>query len=115
MRILILGDHLPLTAEITAYARKRFDTALCKFDRRIQDVIIRVSDINGPKHGDDKRCRVTINLLRLGGGKILIEHIAGDLYAAIDAVANRAKVAVVRRVQKAKSFTHDSANGMPAF
>ena len=114
MRIHILGDHLPLTTEISNYAHKRLDTALGKFDRRIQDVTVRLSEVNGPKHGDDKRCRVAINLLRLGGEPILVEHVANDLYAAIDAVASRAKLALVRRVQKAKSFTHDGASGLPA-
>lgn len=111
MRIQILGDHLALTQEITDYATRRLETALGKFDHRLEDVTMRVSDVNGPRGGTDKRCRVEVQFVRLGGEPIHIDETQEDLYAAIDATAARAKTAVVRRIEKAKTFTHESASG----
>jgi ribosome-associated translation inhibitor RaiA len=63
---------------------------------------VSLSDINGPRGGRDKRCKIQVQLA--GGKDVLIEDTEADLYHAIDRAAERADRAVVRRVEHLREF-----------
>lgn len=94
MRIVIRSGHAA-PAAIAAQARRRFEFALGRFGARVRSLTVRLSDLNGPKGGVDKQCRVAI---RLDGTKrtIVIEHTDQSAVAAIDRAAERAARAVAR-------------------
>ena len=56
--------------------------ALTCCDDRIQRVVMRLSDINGPRGGADKRCHLQVVLAGLPD--VVVEDIEADLYVAID-------------------------------
>lgn len=47
---------------LTRRARRRFAFALRRFEDRVRSLVVRVTDVNGPRGGIDKRCRVTVQL-----------------------------------------------------
>ena len=49
-----------VTDVLSTYIQRRLVFALGRFGRRVERVLVRVEDTNGPKGGIDKRCRVAV-------------------------------------------------------
>lgn len=99
MLLNVLGHHVDVTDGIATHAQTRFEAALGQHDRWIQHVTVRLEDLNGPKGGMDKRCHASIRL-KAGGADIEVEERQSDIYAAINVAADRAKVAVGRKIDR---------------
>lgn len=104
MRLDVLSGNLPNSAAIDEHAERRMMFALDRFASRVQLVRVRLGDLNGPRGGVDKRCAIECDLGRLGS--VVVEEVDSDLYTAIDRAASRAKVAVRRKLDRAKAFWH---------
>ena len=87
MRIDVRGHRVELQPALGAYAERRFLTALQRFKERVPSVTVRLIDDNGPKHGVDKRCQVSVLVLR--AKPVLVEETNADPYRAIDLAADR--------------------------
>ena len=74
MRIQVLADGIELTDGIRAHAHKRLYYAIGWAGAQVELVQLRVLDLNGPKGGVDKCCRIRIELRR--GGVVTIEETA---------------------------------------
>jgi ribosome-associated translation inhibitor RaiA len=106
MRIDIRAKNIDLSPSLRTYIQRRIGFALGARDSQIQNVQVMLSDINGPKGGPDKRCRI---LLRLAGLKdIVIEDVQSELRVAIDRAASRASHTVARRLMKFQGRQHTS-------
>jgi ribosome-associated translation inhibitor RaiA len=93
MNIAIQSSGLVLTEGLRAYVHRRLQTSLgWALTRRLA---VWLSDINGPRGGRDKRCKIQISLDH--GKTIVIEDTEEDLYAAIDLAADRADRALAAR------------------
>lgn len=79
-------------------ARRRLEYALGRFGRRVRSVTVRLTDVNGPRGGVDKKCAVAV---RLNAPKrlVVIEDVDAEAAIAIDRAADRAARAVVRAVR----------------
>ncbi|HEY7372516.1 MAG TPA: HPF/RaiA family ribosome-associated protein [Polyangia bacterium] len=62
--------------------------------RFISLVTVRLEDVNGPKGGLDKRCRV--ELLIAGAAPIIVDETDQDAYAAVDLAGERLGIVVDR-------------------
>lgn len=82
-------------ASLADLIRRRFAFALGRFDGRVRSVTVRLTDVNGPRGGVDKQCRVTAHL-RGGARAIVLEDIDADAAVAVDRVADRTARAVAR-------------------
>lgn len=91
------------SAWLTEIARRRFEVALGRFRGRVHSVTVRVADINGPRGGVDKRCRVTVQL-QSPKRAIVVEELDPDAAVALDRVADRAARTVARLVDAAKDW-----------
>jgi len=98
MEFKLHGANIRVTDAIASHVQDRFMTALDHHQRQVDDVTIRLEDINGPKGGVDMRCQATIHLHR--GNTVVVEDVQDDLYAAISVAADRAKHVVTRKVEK---------------
>ena len=83
----IRGTNIPVSPEVRDLIERRLHFALSRFSRRIRYVTARVSDINGPKGGVDKRCRIVVNLSP--SGSIVVEDTHAELSQAITRAADR--------------------------
>ena len=87
--------NFSLTDALRSHAEWRLRFALTYFDNHIQRVVMRLSDINGPRGGTDKRCHIQVVLKGLPD--VVIEDTEADLYIAIDRATDRAGRTVERR------------------
>lgn len=104
MRMTIQTNGFTMTTALRAYTEQRLATALGWARQHLRKLVVWLSDINGPRGGIDKRCKIQVRLD--GGRQIIIEDVEADLYAAIDRAAGRADRAVVKRVERTRRFSH---------
>lgn len=99
MHIDIQSSSIRLGDALRAHARRRALFALSRLSDRILRVVIRLSDVNGPRRGGvDKRCSVHVHLLN--SAPAIIEDVAGDCYAVLDRALGRAGRLVSKRVDR---------------
>ena len=98
MQIVIQAHDFSLTDALRSHAERCLRFALTCCDEHIQRVVMRLSDINGPRGGRDKCCHLQVILAGLPD--VVVEDIEADLYVAIGRAANRAGRTVGRRVTR---------------
>ena len=100
-----------MTSALRAYTEQRLATALGWARHHMRRLAVSLSDINGPRGGVDKRCKIQV---QLGGGReVIIEDTEADLYAAIDRAADRADRALVRQVGRRRDFSRERIPAQP--
>ena len=102
MQMDIQSQGFSLTDGIRDYVMKRLGYALAHGDAAITRIIVRLSDINGPRGGDDKRCLIEVRLK--AAAAVVIEDTEADLYVAIDRAAERAGRTLTRRLARQREF-----------
>ena len=100
MSIQIHSRTQHLNEDLRCYIQRRFDFALSQRYEQIKRILVTLSDINGPKGGEDKRCQVIIQLAKQDD--IVIEDIQSDFYIAVDRAASRSSRALSRCLEKAR-------------
>jgi hypothetical protein len=104
MTIQVQGQTSPALNETI---EKRLEAALGQHEQWIDKVTVRLWDENGPKGGDDKRCKLDIDLR--GSESVQILEEGSDPYVVVSDAAERAKQAVGRRVAKLRERQNDTA------
>ncbi|MGK0440829.1 MAG: ribosomal subunit interface protein [Pseudohongiellaceae bacterium] len=98
MQINIHARNFILTDAIRTYITRRLAYALSSRDEHIQRINVRLSDINGPRGGADKRFQIQVVLDQLSD--VVIEDTEVDLYVAIDRAVDRASRTVDRKLNR---------------
>lgn len=98
MQIEIQARDFPLTDALGAYVERRINFVLSSRFEQIKRIEVRLSDINGPRGGIDKRCQILVTLPRLKD--IVIEDTETNLYVAIDRAIDRAGRTIDRRLKR---------------
>ncbi|MDS4022913.1 MAG: HPF/RaiA family ribosome-associated protein [Candidatus Competibacter sp.] len=98
MNIHIQARGFALTDSLREHVERRLRFALGWADDRLRQVSVRLWDENGPRGGEDKRCRIQITFP--GAPSIVIDDTEADLYVAIDRAADRAGRSVARRLER---------------
>jgi len=106
MQIDVQTQNFDLTDALRSYTERRLRFALTRADNRVQRIVVRLSDINGPRGGDDKRCHLLVVLAGLPD--VVVEDIEADLYFAIDRAANRAGRTVMRKLDRKQTLHRHS-------
>ena len=98
MRIDIQGHGFTATQALRVYVARRVQLALECCADRITRTTVRLSDINGPRGGVDKRCQIQVRLATLAD--VVVEDTETDLYFAIDHAAESAGRTAVRHLAR---------------
>jgi len=106
MKIDIETSNFPLTEALHSHAERRLRSAVTRCGERIRKVAMRLSDVNGPRGGADKRCRLQVALAGLPA--VVVEDTQADLYVAIDRATGRARRALVRRIKRRQARLRQS-------
>lgn len=106
MHIDIRPSNLALQPEHAERITRRAGFALSRLASRIRRVEVRFVDVNGPRGGIDKRCRVLLHLDR--GLPVLVEEKGSDLLALIDRAMDRVGRAVHKRLGLVTQARHAS-------
>src|SRR5688500_17154216 len=87
MELSVRGLNFDLTDAILGHVRRRLHEGLSHYAPRLRGVTVRVSDVNGPRGGVDKRCHLEVAADDLG--TVLVEDVDADLYRAVDRAVAR--------------------------
>jgi len=107
MQIDIQARDFTLTNALRVHIDRRLGFALSNRDSHIQHIIIRLSDVNGPRGGADKCCHIQVVLPKLSD--VVIEDTEVDLYVAIDRAVERAGRTVDRRLSRQRDNARSSS------
>ena len=106
MQIDVQALGFELTPALRTHTERRLHFALGRSNSQVSRLWVRLSDLNGPRGGEDKRCHVRITLI--GAPEVVIEDTEADLYVAIDRAADRAGRTVARRLERSRDQRHGS-------
>lgn len=109
MKVLLRGVHLNLTDALKAYVDEHLVSHIERYvDDEASEIDISLVDINGPKGGVDKECRVTVRLPNLPS--VHVTETSETLFQAIDASRDRLEKTIKRTLEKRREV---STNGLP--
>lgn len=92
---------VPLDEGDRAYLRRKLGRKLGKVAPRIERTSVRIEDVNGPRGGIDKRCRIKVVLSGLPS--VVVEERDRVLQAAMDRALRRTERAVMQAVQSRRT------------
>jgi len=98
MQIEIQARNFSLTQALRSHIHRRLGFALSTQYDQIKRILVRLSDINGPRGGNDKCC--LIHVVLAGQADVVIEDTEANLYVAINRAADRASRTVTRRLRR---------------
>jgi hypothetical protein len=101
MRLQIRRRGVKVTEKLRAHLKERLRLALGRFGRHIDRVRVYLRDVNGPRGGLDKKCRIVVELPPRG--RVIVTGADAAISAAITRTANRARLAVKRHVKRRRA------------
>ena len=111
MRLFVRFNNVAPTEPIRTYVDRRVRMVLGRFGSKIAWVSVRISDVNGPRGGVDKLCRIEARFW--GRIMVVVEDTAADLRQAIDRSIRRMgrgiSRAAARRLETSRSLSFDPA------
>ena len=96
MQVAIQCRGFTLSNAIHEHVHKRLGFALARAADRVRRTEVRLSDLNGPRGGIDKRCLIEVQIDGLPA--VVVEDVQTDLYTAINRAAGRVGRTVMRRL-----------------
>lgn len=108
MKTNIQARGFNLTDAIRDYTERRLSFAVSFAHHYIQQITVRLSDINGPRGGNDKRCQLVLKLN--GTSTLIISDTESNLYAAIDRAIHRASQSVARHLGRKQDHRNHHAD-----
>ena len=82
------------TPAISAHVERALRRQLGRVRTTAGDVVAFLSDVNGPRGGEDKQCQIRARLA--SAGEVFASAVAADLYEAITKAAGRLGRAILR-------------------
>jgi putative sigma-54 modulation protein len=104
MKIDIRARGFELTEGLRQHAERRLSFALGWASYDVRKVTVCLFDVNGPRGGEDKCCRIQVALPK--AQDVVIEDTEADLYIAIDRAAERVERSVTRRLERQREHKH---------
>lgn len=109
MTIDLRSSNLPLSDALRAHIVRRLDFAVRRFESRIERIVVRLCDVNGPRGGLDKRCRIVAYLAPTRS--VIVEATDADIYAAASQAAIRLDERVSRALTRRRPRPLDTRRG----
>ena len=98
MEIQIVASEFSLTPSLRERIERRLALAFNHLRGRVQRIVIRLRDLNGPRGGADKLCQVSVTMP--GKPQVEIREVQEDMYLAIDGAVKRAAYRAMRLVMR---------------
>ncbi len=108
MKANIQSRGFTLTKALQSYVELRLNFSIDYASNYIQRIRVTLSDINGPRGGEDKRCQLVLTFA--GMPTVVINDIDTNLYVAIDRAVERASNAVARQLERKHSYRNENSN-----
>ncbi|MDG1751570.1 MAG: hypothetical protein P8I03_07915 [Thalassotalea sp.] len=98
MQLTITNLNVNLSYEGIERIRQKTYRMFNKIDDRIQKIKVILDDINGPKAGKDKHCRIVI--LTKGMPEIVVTDNQTSVMTAVNIALSRARLTLLRKVKR---------------
>lgn len=102
MLIEVSHRNVALDEKQREWVERRLQFALGRFAARVRRVSVVFSDINGPRGGVDKRCRLRV--LLIPDGEVVLEDIDSSVETVIAMISERAARSVARRLERQNDY-----------
>jgi putative sigma-54 modulation protein len=102
VQIDLRTNGIEVSESLQAHTERCLKFGLDWASHDVDRVVITLSDINGPRGGNDKRCQLRIPLPRMRD--VVIEETAHDLQVAIARSVDRAARSLERRLSRQREF-----------
>ena len=112
MKVVVRSVNLQLDARTRAEVERRVHATLGRLSPSILRVMVRVTDRNGPRGGEDIACAIDLRLRPRG--RIFVEETDIDLVGAVNRAADAAAETVVRTTERSRDLRR-KAGTRPAF
>lgn len=89
------------TDDLRAHVSRRLNFALDRFADDLRRVRVLVADVNGPRGGVDKRCRIELVSSRCG--TLVVHRDSGDVTSAVDEASELARRTLARELAARRS------------
>ncbi|MBM4258519.1 MAG: HPF/RaiA family ribosome-associated protein [Deltaproteobacteria bacterium] len=107
MKIHIRSRALENSKSLHEHIERRVHFALGRFSARIGTVTVMIEDLNGPRGGVDKQCRMTAALTY--AGHLRVEVRDTNVSVAADRAADRLGRAVANEIGRSHSYPQQRA------
>lgn len=101
MRLEIRRRGVMITEDLRTYLKERLRLALGRFGHYVEVVRVYLRDVNGPRDGPGKKCRIVVELPPRG--RVVVTSVDNDIRVAISGTASRARDAVKRHVKRRRA------------
>jgi len=98
MQLEMRGVNYDLDDILKEHIERRLRFALGRFAARIHRLTVRLTDVNGPRGGLDKRCRIAVALVPRG--MVMVEGCGHDPFLLVADAAQRVGRAVRRELER---------------
>ena len=102
MQIHVRVRGLAASSDLHRHAVGRVEQELRRVAHEITHVVVRITDLNGPKGGLDKRCSIVVQGPRVRA--LSIGQLSADAFAAVHLAAERLARALRREIRKTASI-----------
>jgi len=110
MELQIQGTKFGLTPALLNHTKRQLQTGLSGFNSHVQRVSVRLGDNNGPRGGQDKFCKLHVQLKN--SKSVFVQDVGADMYSVISKAIRRAGHNVNKRIARVKRRsrpTHSNA------
>lgn len=107
MRMVTQARGFDLSEEVREHVERRLHFAIDWAMENVSSISVVLSDINGTRGGEDRRCQIQI--AAAGVADVLVDDTQADLYVAIDRAVDRAARTLARRVARERQRQHGRA------
>jgi putative sigma-54 modulation protein len=109
MRIQIVDRNLGITQDQRQHIDRCLQFAFDRFSAQVTTIEISLTDVNGPKGGEDVQCRMKVSLQ--GKRELVVEGKGVSAEAVVAETADRAALAVSRRIDRLRDVKGTSMSG----
>lgn len=95
-------QNFSLTEAMESHIKNKLEPMHHHFGDRILNTHVHLSDVNGPKGGENKHCLIHVELQKLP--TVVIEDTEESLYTAIDNCSHRAERAVRKTLERQQTL-----------
>jgi putative sigma-54 modulation protein len=101
MEMVVRGHGIEINDALSNFCRRIVAGSLSRLRGGIRRVRVLLEDVNGPRGGVDKHCRLVVALS--DGRSLVVDSAAGDVYGAVALATHRAKQNVARRLSRLRT------------
>jgi putative sigma-54 modulation protein len=106
MELSIRTRDVELTDDLREKVERRMEFALDTFGDHVQDALVYLMDLNGPRGGVDKLAQITVRASKIG--EVAVRETGTTMQAALNRAARRLKYRLSEALRAEQTRTRES-------